>query len=307
MESKVNYAAVGLFVIGLGLALILSVLWLAAGGEWQRHTSRYESVSTESVAGLNVNAPVKLRGVDVGKVKSIAINPTNDEEVRIVYEIEEGTPIKTDTVATLTSQGLTGIAYVELSGGSANAPALTAKEGELPRIAMRPSLTARLESVLSRVLASVDKTSENINGVFSDENKAALTRTLNDLSTISHAIAARKDTIDKLIADAGTTMHNTSGASARISSTLDKVSAGADSVNAAADRIGALGVHADTTVKDVGADVHRFTTEALPQLENMMIELSALSASLKRLSDQTADNPSSLIRGTPPVRKGPGE
>jgi phospholipid/cholesterol/gamma-HCH transport system substrate-binding protein len=308
MESKVNYAAVGVFVIGLGISLILAVLWLAAGGEFQHRTSRYESVSNESVAGLNVNAPVKLRGVDVGKVKSIDINPDNDEQVRLVYEIQDGTPIKTDTLATLTSQGLTGIAYVELSGGSASAPALQVPaDGGLPRIPMRPSLTARLESVLSRVLASVDKTSANLNAVFSDENRAQLTKTLADLATITHTIAARKDAIDRMIANADRTMDHTATASAHIGAALDKVSHAADAVDVAADRLGTLGTNADRTVKDVGGDVHRFTSEALPQLEDMMNELSALAASLRRLSDQTAANPASLVRGTAPARKGPGE
>ena len=308
MESKVNYAAVGVFVIGLGLAIVLAVLWLAAGGEWKKRVTRYESVSNESVSGLNVNAPVKLRGVNVGKVKSISINPANDEQVRIVYEIERGTPIKTDTVATMATQGLTGIGYIELSGGSRNAaPLSTDDSGGLPRIPMRPSLVVRLESVLSRVMASLDKTSNNINGVFSDENKESLRRTLSNLATLTQTLAARKDTIDAALADAGRTMHNTAEATTRLGATLDKVSRGADAVNAAADKVGRLSTNADQTVTAVGGDLRKFTSEALPEVENMMNELSNLAASLRRLSDQTADNPSSLIRGTAPVRKGPGE
>jgi phospholipid/cholesterol/gamma-HCH transport system substrate-binding protein len=308
MESKVNYAAVGAFVIGIGLALVLAILWLAAGGEFKRRVTRYESLSNESVAGLNVNAPVKLRGVDVGKVKSIAINPANGEQVRIVYEIEVGTPIKTDTVATLTTQGLTGIAYVELSGGSKDAPWLVAPtEDDLPRIPTRPSLAVRLESVLSRVLASVEKTSASVNEVFSAENKESLRRTLADLSTLTHALAARKDAIDGAITDAGRTFHGTTQAGAQLAVALDKVGRGADAVNAAAEKVSKLGTSADRTITGMGQDVHKVATEALPQVENMMNELSGLAASLRRLSDQTADNPSVLLRGPGPVKKGPGE
>lgn len=308
MESKVNFAAVGAFVIGLGLAIVLAVLWLAAGGKFERRVDRYESVTTESVAGLNVNAPVKLRGVDVGKVKAIALDPGNPELVRIVYEIQDGTPIRTDTVATLASQGLTGIAYVELSGGSAKAPQLVAPdENLLPRIPMRPSLASRIESVLTRVLSSVEKTSNNIDAVFSDENKTALHNTLADLSSLAHALAARKDTIDKTLADAQRTMHNTAGASAQIASTLDKVGKASDAVDAAADRIGTMGSHADQAIGQVGGDLRKVTTEVVPQLESMMTELSGLAASLRRLSEQTSQNPSSLIRGNGPAPKGPGE
>ena len=165
----------------------------------------------------------------------------------------------------------------------------------------------RLESVLSRVLASLDKTTANINGVFSDENKEALRRTLADLSTLARTLAARKDTIDTAIADAGRTMHHAADASAQLRATLDRVGRSADSVNAAAEKMGRMGANADRTVTAVGADVKRLTTETLPQVENLLVELNALAASLRRLSDQTAADPSSLIRGTGPVPKGPGE
>ena len=97
MDSKVNYAAVGVFVIGLGAVLVAAILWLAAGGELHKKTDLYQSLSAESVAGLNVNAPVKYRGVDVGKVKDIRLVPDNPQQVaELVYAIDRGTPIKTD-------------------------------------------------------------------------------------------------------------------------------------------------------------------------------------------------------------------
>src|SRR4051812_33568951 len=127
MDSKVNFAAVGVFVIGLGAVLVAAILWLAAGGELHKKADLYQSLSNESVAGLNLNAPVKYRGVDVGKVKDIQLVPDNPQQVQLVFAIEHGTPIRTDTIATLTTQGLTGIAFIELSGGSPNAPPLVAR------------------------------------------------------------------------------------------------------------------------------------------------------------------------------------
>ena len=119
-----NYAAVGAFVLVLGAALIAGVLWLASGGNWQTKYEVYLAVLDESVAGLNLNAPVKYNGVDVGKVQDIALDPANPARVNLLFAIEQGTPIREDTVAVLKTQGLTGIAYVELSGGAAGSPAL---------------------------------------------------------------------------------------------------------------------------------------------------------------------------------------
>ena len=91
---------------------------------------RYYAFMRESVAGLSVNSTVKYRGVDVGRVKEIALSPENPEEVRLVLDIDRGTPIKTDTIAVLETQGLTGLATLNLTGGSRDAPPLQATEGQ---------------------------------------------------------------------------------------------------------------------------------------------------------------------------------
>jgi len=155
METKVNYVAVGVFVLILGAALVTGGLWLASGGAFQKQYDLYRAIEDESVAGLNLNAPVKYNGVDVGKVRDIQLDPANPDRVLLLFAIEHGTPIKEDTVAVLKTQGLTGIAYVELSGGGRDSPLLRpAAQGEYPVIRTKPSLAARLENVLTSVLRS---------------------------------------------------------------------------------------------------------------------------------------------------------
>jgi len=122
MDDKVNYTVVGAFVVLLGAALVAGVLWLAAGAHGGKRYGTYQTIMRESVSGLNVDAPVKYLGVDVGKVKEIAIDTADSSRVRLRFLIEQGTPIKMDTEAVLKTQGLTGIAYVELSGGTADSP-----------------------------------------------------------------------------------------------------------------------------------------------------------------------------------------
>ena len=98
---------------------------------------------------------MKYNGVDVGKVSDIALDAKNPSQVRLLLEIERGTPIKVGTVAVLKTQGLTGIAYVELNGGALNAATLVANPPErYPVIRTKPSLAARLENVLTNVLQS---------------------------------------------------------------------------------------------------------------------------------------------------------
>lgn len=166
MEEKVNFAVVGLFVLVLSAALIGAVLWLSSGRSYGTTYDTYQIYMKESVAGLNLNAPVLYRGVEVGRVRKIALAPGNVEEVQVTLAIKSGTPIKVDTVAVLQTQGLTGIAYVDLTGGGRNSQALQARDGEpYPVISTGPSLMVRLDASLidaSRTLKNAARLSEEL-------------------------------------------------------------------------------------------------------------------------------------------------
>jgi ABC-type transport system involved in resistance to organic solvents, periplasmic component len=118
MEAKVNFTLVGLFVLVLAVGLIGGVLWFGSDKQFGKQYETYLVYEDESVSGLNLNAPVKYRGVDVGSVGKIELDADDSERVRLSLNIELGTPVKEDTVAVLRTQGLTGIAYVDLMGGA---------------------------------------------------------------------------------------------------------------------------------------------------------------------------------------------
>jgi len=304
----VNYPIVGLFVLALGAVLIAGALWLASGGAWQKQYELFRAIEDESVAGLNLNAPVKYNGVDVGKVRDIQLDPGNPARVNLLFAIERGTPIKEDTVAVLKTQGLTGIAYVELSGGARDAPRLRATAGSrYPVIRTKPSLSARLENVLTSVLAKLDSTSSNINAILSDQNRAAFTSALADIATVAHTIAARKDTIDAGIDNAGRTLENSSRASAQIGPVIERIGRSADAVEKMGNAVARASAGAGKTVDSVGAGVRRFSSETLPQLDRLIGQLSVLASSLRRLSEQTQRDPRGLLFGRKPVPEGPGE
>jgi len=304
----VNYALVGAFVLVLGAVLIAVVLWLAAGGALQKKYDLYLAIEEESVAGLNLNAPVKYNGVDVGKVRDIRLDPVNPERVILLFAIERGTPIKEDTVAVLKIQGLTGIAYVELSGGARDAPPLTAAAGnEYPVIRTKPSLSARLENVLTNVLAKLDSTSNNLNALLSDENRAAFKSALADIATVAHTIAARKNALDAGIANAARTFENASRATAQVGPVIDRIGRSAEAVEKMGNEVARTSASAGKTVDTVGADVQRFAAETLPALERLLGELGTLTTSLRRLSEQTSRDPRGFLFGRKAVPEGPGE
>lgn len=303
-----NYPLVGAFVLILGGLLIATVLWLASGGAWQKKYTLYVAIEDESVAGLNLNAPVKYNGVDVGKVRGIELDALNPQRVNLLFAIEQGTPIKQDTVAILKTQGLTGIAYVELSGGATESPALLATaENKYPVIRTKPSLSARLENILTNVLTKLDSTSNSINALLSDENRAAFKSALADIASVAHTIAARKDTIDSAVRNAGRTLENSAQVTAQMGAVVDRIGSSAEAVAKMGNEVAKTSASAGKTVDAVGVDVKRFSVETLPELERLLGELSTLSSSLRRLSEQTTRDPRGLLFGHPPVPDGPGE
>ncbi len=306
----------------LAAILIFTVLWLASGGTLQKKYDLYLAIVEESVAGLNVNAPVKYNGVDVGKVKNIQLDPSNPERVQLIFAIERGTPIKVDTVAVLKTQGLTGIAYVELDGGAKNAaPLLATGQQKYPVIQTKPSLSTRLENMLTTLLTKLDSTTNNIDSLISQENQQAFKSALADIAIVSKTIAARKTEIDAGIVNAARTADNTARATQKLNPMIDKIEPVIDQLNVtiaqinqsalaiekAGDAAAIASTNAGKSVESVGSNIDAYTKETLPEVQRLLGELNTLSTALKRLVEQTERDPASLLRGRSPVPDGPGE
>ena len=306
----------------LGATIIFAVLWLASGGNLQKKYDLYQAIVAESVAGLNLNAPVKYNGVDVGKVQNIQLDPENPENVQLLFAIERGTPIKVDTVAVLKTQGLTGIAYVELDGGAKNAAPLVATgQQKYPVIQTKPSLSTRLENILTTLLAKLDNTSSNIDSLLSRENQLAFKNAVADIAIVSKTIAARKNEIDAGIVNAARAADNTARATQKLNPMIDKIEPVINELNITIAQINrsALAIEkagneaaiastsAGKTVTSVGANIERYSTETLPEVQRLLAELNELSTSMKHLIEQTERDPASLLRGRSPVPDGPGE
>ena len=322
MENKVNLPIVGAFVIVLMVAMIAAVLWLASGTYQRKAYDPYETYMTESVSGLNLNAAVRYRGVEVGRVRRIMLAPGNVEQVRLTLDIERGTPVKTDTVATLQTQGLTGIAYVELKGGRKDSPALQASPGqEVPVIASGPSFFERLETATPVLMASLARTVDSLNSVLDETNRTALRSTLADLAVLTQTLAKRSAAIDAALANTALAMDHVarfgaqlpqvaqrfdrsaealermatdvSGASASARNTLDSARGALDSVR--------------STLDGSRADVAQFTGGALPETRELVLELRGLTATMHRVVDEVERNPGVLLQGRRAIKRGPGE
>ncbi len=311
MEPKVSYTLVGLFVILLGGALLGAMLWLSQG-DYHTVYDLYYAYMRESVSGLSVNALVKYRGVDVGQVKEIVLNPKNPEEVRLALEIARGTPLKEDTVAILSVQGLTGFAFVNLTGGSRESPLLQTKPGEpYPVIKTGPSLFVRLDEAISSLLTNLNRLTEDVHVLMDIENRAALKQILGDMANLTHTLATRSDLLDRGITSAVQTLENIAKVSTQISTQMPTI---LEHLGRSANVMQGMAQNVAHTSKEVGAmlsdnrqNIERFTRQALTETNLLVSELRQLTVSLQRLVRQLEQEPNSLIFGKQPLSPGPGE
>lgn len=308
METKVNFAVVGAFVLLLGAALIGGVLWLSSEKSYRKAYDVYLVYMEESVSGLSPDAPVRYRGVQVGRVRRIALAPDGVERVQLTLDIERGTPIKQSTVAVLVTQGLTGIAHVELSGGSRDAPALQARPGEdYPVIPAGPSLLVRMEDAVTTLIGSLTRSSESMNALLDEGNRAAFKQTLASLALVSQTLAARSKAIDAGVANAARTMENTARLSGEMSGLVERIRRSSEAFERLSNEGARAAASAATAVEGARADLRTATRETLPETRQLIGELRELTTSLRRFSDQLERNPAMLVRGKPAGKAGPGE
>jgi phospholipid/cholesterol/gamma-HCH transport system substrate-binding protein len=308
MEAKVNYAAVGVFVLILSGALIFGVLWLASGGAARKVYDTYYAHMDESVSGLDLDAPVRYRGVEVGRVRRIELAPNNIEQVRLTMAIERGTPVRVDTVATMRMQGLTGIAYIELTKGRQDSPPLVAQEGEdYPSIRGGPSLLVRLDAAVTALLTNVNKSSENFNALTDETNRRAIAQALADLSVVSRSLAARSAEIESGLTNAARSMENAARLTQEMSQLVERAQRSADAFDRMTTELSRAGASASDTLDGVRAEARQFATETLPEAQLLVADLRDLTASLRRFSEQLERNPSVLLYGRSTSKPGPGE
>ena len=173
MENDKRYFIAGLFIIVLSVGALFAFMWLA--GSERRDDVMYRISFSESVSGLAVGEAVKYRGVDVGTVKSMALDASDPRLVQVSVSLRRQAPVKTDTKAMLKLKGITGGVFVELSGGLPKSGTLLAatKDGEVPEI---PSEKSSLTTALDKLPIVIEKLS-----VLEDQAK----KVMNDVSGLT--------------------------------------------------------------------------------------------------------------------------
>lgn len=307
MEPRVNYALVGLFIVVLTAGLVFGGLWFAAGLD-NGNMQRYSIYITDSVSGLSRDSPVTFYGVDVGRVESLRVDREDPSRVHVVVEVQADAPIRDGTVATLKMRGLTGIAYIELTGGGAGGAEIhTAANEPYPIIPYQESLLMRLDTAITEGMDSVETLGRRITALLSPENTQALNRILTNLAVISEnltgpsgRLSATLDELNALLATGQEAANEAIQTLARARESLTGIDEMSDSIEAAGGELAALGRQGE-------AGMRRLRTSTLPQIEALMVQMRRLTAEIGRFTESLRRNPGQLLERSEPIPLGPGE
>jgi phospholipid/cholesterol/gamma-HCH transport system substrate-binding protein len=273
METRASYLLVGGFVLALMAALFVFVIWLAKSS-FEEPAQRYLIYFTGSVTGLQEGSPVRFRGISIGTVSDIRIAPNNVEQVQVTIEVPPGTPIKRDTIAALETQGITGGAYVQLSGGTQGSPDLAAEADGLPVIQSQPSSLAEVFEAAPQLLNNLIGLTARVAGLITPENERAIGEILENARVASERVAGGSQSFDETLRQLASTVGTVNGLVTDLRTDAERLT----------DRADATLAQAQQTMGSVGGSAEKATTE----FARTATELRTLTGSLKQASDQLA-------------------
>lgn len=289
MENRAHALAAGLFTIAFGLLLAVAAYWFS--GEHAKEDA-YVLVSKFSVSGLSVQGEVRYRGLQVGHIRKIEIDPAARRTILIHVAIKRGTPITTATFARLSYQGVTGLSYIQLDDDGKVGQPLESLRDALTRIEVRSSLLEDVSESGQVMIGRINDVSLRVSRLLSDQNLEHLNNTLAN----AEAISAKLDAIPAMAADARLTLKRAD----TLIANLDTLTRALNQRVIILDRMSESAEHLGKMSETIGSELSETT---LPKLGQTLDNANRVTDKLEGLLDQ----PQSLIFGKPEATPGPGE
>jgi len=298
METKANYVLIGAFTLVTAAFLLLFGLW-AAKYSSERDWQQYDVIFTEPVTGLTEGSSVQYNGIAVGTVETLSLAPKDPRRVIARLKLKADTPVKVDTRAKLSITGLTGVPFIQLTGGSPNAPALaTGDRDEIPVIRAEASALQNIADTANRLVSRMDE-------VLSEENVKRINATLEHLESMTGAIADQREDLRALLINAresseqlSKTLVTTNRAVEDVDRELvDKLPGLVSKLDATLTHLDSAAGGANAILNENRAAISSFANDGLSQLGPTLSELRSLVRDLRRISDHLEGSPARYILG----------
>ncbi|WP_341916825.1 MlaD family protein [Polaromonas sp. YR568] len=307
MENKAHAMAAGAFVLVVAALLALLAVWLTRDNG-ERHL--YELSTRETLSGLQPQAQVRFRGVPVGKVEFIGFDHKTKGNVLVRISVDVGTPLTQSTFATVSSQGVTGLGFIQLEDDGPSTVLLVPNDDDPPRIPLKPGLLDKLLGKSEVIMDQVEAASIKLNKLLGDGNQQALMSAVQQFGQAADNINKVVLKLDPVVASLPKLSQEASVTMKSLKTAADDVSKTATEVGTTAGRLNAKGGPLDKLAEGgaaLTATVETFSAATLPRLGEVAEETARAMRQLRRTVNAVDDNPQSLIFGNGPPTPGPGE
>jgi phospholipid/cholesterol/gamma-HCH transport system substrate-binding protein len=309
MENKSHALIAGIFTVLLTIAVIFAVMWL--NRDTQERTP-YVLTTSGSIAGLNVQAAVKYRGMEVGKVEAIEFDTVKPGQILVRVGILPSTPITNATYAELGLQGLTGLAFIQLDADE-KIKDVKKVESSLPepaRIAIRPSLFDRFSVSGEEMVFKASTAMTQINKLLDDDNQKVLKQTLVNLQDAAKKIGQLTDEVQpaaKGITTLAVDGRRTLARADDLMGTVGKLAVDINNKLDAVDRLAKSAEQIGRTAEQVSHGVSAVELQTLPRLNTLLDDAARGIRTVDKVTEKIGDEPASVLFGAPPAAPGPGE
>lgn len=307
MENKAHAMAAGAFVLVVAALLALLAVWLTRDNG-ERHL--YELSTRETLSGLQPQAQVRFRGVPVGKVEFIGFDHKTKGNVLVRISVDVATPLTKSTFATISSQGVTGLGFVQLEDDGPLTELLVPNDDDPPRIPLKPGLLQKLLDKSEVIMDQVEAASTKLNKLLGDGNQQALMTAVQQFGQAADSINKVALKLDPVVSSLPRLSQEASVTMKSLKTAADDVSKTAGEVGITAGRLNAKGGPLDKLAEGgaaLSATVETFSAATLPRLGEVAEETARAMRQLRRTVNAVDDNPQSLIFGNGPPTPGPGE
>jgi phospholipid/cholesterol/gamma-HCH transport system substrate-binding protein len=298
METRANYVLIGAFTLFAGVCLLLFALW-AAKFSSERNWQRFEVIFNEPVTGLSEGGSVQFNGIGVGTVDKLRLDRDDPRRVIARLRLRADAPVKVDTRARLSQQGITGVPFIQLTGGSPQAARLEPTDDrEIPIIRTEPSALQNIADTANRLVARMDQ-------LLSEQNIKRVSETLDHIEQATGAISDNREDIAALIANArqatatlNATLATANGSIERIDrDVVRQLPALMDKLDSTVGKLDAVAGNADAMISENRPALRNFSNDGLAQLGPTLVELRALIRDLRGLSDRLDGGAARFILG----------
>ncbi len=297
MEIKSNNVLIGAFTLVVLLAILAFAMWIGQV-QLNKTYAYYEIVFKGSVSGLTKSGAVQFNGLPVGHVIDLHLDEHDPNKVVAIIQIDAVTPVKEDSVAQLELSGITGVAVIELTGGSYGSARLTRKEGETyAQIPGVPSTLQELANAAPETLRNAQQLIKKLNGVVTD-NQKSVGEMLVNLNKISGALAQGSGDMQQAIKDLSEASKHLNSLSRNADALVQNDAKGfivdakqtSQSYRQVADDL-------DRLIKTNGPAIGRLSSNGLSQLPQLVREMRSLVSSLDRVVSRAQDDPARFLIG----------